>query len=45
MFHFLRNAPRPLIATDHAALASLMRDLEAVFTTLYNPPEIGRAHV
>ncbi len=38
MLHFLRNASRPPIATDDVALASLTRDLEAVFTTLYNPP-------
>jgi hypothetical protein len=38
MLHFLRNASRPPIATDDVALASLTRDLEAVFTTLYTPP-------
>ncbi len=38
MFHFLRRGNRPPIAESGVALASLTHDLQALFTTLYNPP-------
>lgn len=43
MLDFLRKWNRPPIAADDVALASLTRDLEAAFTTLYNWAAAGLA--